>query len=205
MTVAWRGNAPVTTPTPLFGPGARRRSAPSVTRTRPIARPPTARTSRSRRSSAPRLGGGMRRRPSDALAAGLTGAIVSGLPSTLYTLARGGDPLEGARALGHVLLPRSERTVALLAAGAPGHLALSLGWAAVFAAMLPPRAEPLTGTLAGLAVAGLDLGVLGRFFSPIAALPQGRQWADHAAFGFSVGAVLQWRHARDPDHQQGRP
>src|SRR4051794_27325736 len=119
MTVAWRGNAPATMPTSPSGSGARRRSAPSVTRTRSIARPPIARTSPSRRSSARSLGGGMRRRPSEALAAGLAGAIVSGLPSTLYTLARGGDPLEGARALGHVLLPRSDRTVALLAAGPP--------------------------------------------------------------------------------------
>jgi hypothetical protein len=136
----------------------------------------------------------------DALAAGLAGAVVSGVPSTAWTLIEGGDPLEGARALGRVVLPRSERTAVLLAAGAPVHLALSLGWALVFDAVLGPRAQPLTCTLAGLAVAGLDLGLLGRFFPTIAALPQGRQWADHAAFGLSVGLVLQWRHARDPDH-----
>jgi hypothetical protein len=130
-----------------------------------------------------------RRRPSDVLAAGLVGAVVSGVPSTLCTLREGGDPLEGARALGRVLLPRARSTPLLLAAGAPVHLALSLGWAAVLGA-LPPRAEPLTCTAAGLAVAGLDLALLGRFFPTIAALPQGRQWADHAAFGLSVGVVL---------------
>jgi hypothetical protein len=130
-----------------------------------------------------------RRRPADVLLAGLTGAVVSGLPSTLITLLERGDPLEGARALGRVVLPRSRSTPLLLAAGAPVHLALSLGWAGVFGA-LPRRAEPLTCTAAGLAVAGLDLALLGRFFGPIAALPQGRQWADHAAFGLSVGVVL---------------
>jgi hypothetical protein len=124
------------------------------------------------------------------LAAGLVGAIVSGFPSTLWTLVERGDPAEGARALGRVLLPREERTVVLLAAGAPVHLALSLGWAGVLAALLPPRAEPLTGALGGLAIAALDLAVLGRLFPPIRALPQGRQWADHVAFGLSVGAVL---------------
>ena len=133
----------------------------------------------------------MRRRPSDALAAGLAGAVVSGFPSTLITLAEGGDVTEGGRALGRVLLPREERTLVLLAAGAPVHLALSLGWAAVLAAVLPPRAEPLTATAGGLAIAALDLAVLGRLFPPIRALPQGRQWADHAAFGLSVGLVLQ--------------
>ena len=120
----------------------------------------------------------------------MAGAIVSGFPSTLITLLERGDPLEGGRALGKVLLPREDRTAVLLVAGAPVHLALSLGWAGVLGAVLPERDEPALATLGGLAIAGLDLGVLGRFFGPIAALPQGRQWADHVAFGLSVGVVL---------------
>jgi hypothetical protein len=131
-----------------------------------------------------------RRRPLDVLAAGMAGAVVSGFPSTLITLLEGGDALEGGRALGKVLLPRSERTPLLLAAGAPVHLALSLGWALALGAVLPDRDEPVLATLGGLAIAGLDLVVLGRLFPPIAALPQGRQWADHVAFGLSVGVVL---------------
>jgi hypothetical protein len=136
----------------------------------------------------------MRRRRADVLAAGLAGAVLSGVPSTAWTLLEGGDPLESARAVGKVLLPGSQRTVLLLAAAAPVHLGLSLGWAAVLAAVLPDRAEPLTATVGGLAIAALDLAVLGRFFAPIAALPQGRQWADHVAFGLTVGVVL--GHAR---------
>jgi hypothetical protein len=128
--------------------------------------------------------------PRDALVAGLAGAVTSGFPSTTWTLLQRGDVWEGGRALGLVLLPHERRTAVLLAAGAPVHLALSIGWAGVLAAVLPPRAEPLLGTLGGLAIAALDLAVLGRLFPPIAALPQGRQWADHAAFGLTVGAVL---------------
>ena len=131
-----------------------------------------------------------RRRPLDVLAAGIAGAVVSGFPSTVTTLLEGGDPLEGGRALGKVLLPRRERTPLLLAAGAPVHLALSLGWAGVLGAVLPDHDEPVLAALGGLAIAGLDLVVLGRLFPPIAALPQGRQWADHVAFGLSVGVVL---------------
>ena len=143
---------------------------------------------------------------SGTLSAGLAGAVWSGLPSTVWTLFEGGDPAEGGRALGKVLLPREERTWALLAAGAPVHLALSLGWAAVLARVLPEHDEPVLGVVGGLAIAGLDLAVLGRFLGPIAALPQGRQWADHAAFGLCVGLVLQnRRHARDRDLQEGRP
>src|ERR1700754_29972 len=96
-----------------------------------------------------------------ALKAGLVGAIVSGFPSTLITLLEGGDPLEGGRALGKVLLPREERTVVLLVAGAPVHLALSLGWAGVLAAVLPEHDEAVLGTVGGLIIAGLDLAVLG--------------------------------------------
>jgi hypothetical protein len=124
------------------------------------------------------------------LAAGLAGAVFSGLPSTVWTLLEGGDPAEGGRALGKVLLPREERTLVLLAAGAPVHLALSLGWAAALARVIPDHDEPALGVLGGLAIAGLDLALLGRFVPPIAALPQGRQWADHAAFGLTVGLVL---------------
>ena len=88
--------------------------------------------------------------------------MVSAFPSTLWTLIRRGDVLEGGRALGLVLLPNERRTVVLLAAGAPVHLALSVGWAYVLAAVLPPRAEPLYGAAGGVAIAALDLAVLGR-------------------------------------------
>ena len=132
------------------------------------------------------------------LQAGLVGAVVSGFPSTVWTLLEGGDPAEGGRALGKVLLPREERTLVLLVAGAPVHLVLSLGWAGVLAAVLPEHDEPVLGAVGGLAIAALDLAVLGRFFPPISALPQGRQWADHAAFGLSVGVVLRSGRRRRP-------
>src|SRR4051812_32141674 len=81
--------------------------------------------------------------------AGLAGAALSGIPSTLVTLLEGGDVLEAGRAAGKIVLPREERTAVLLAAAVPVHLALSLGWAAVIAAL--PRRTPLTGLAAGLA------------------------------------------------------
>jgi len=129
-------------------------------------------------------------RSAEALKAGLVGSVVSGAPSTVWTLLEGGDPAEGGRALGKVLLPREERTLVLLVAGAPVHGALSLGWAYVLAAVVPEERELVWGAVGGVAIAALDLALLGRFFPPIAALPQGRQWADHVAFGLSVGAVL---------------
>jgi hypothetical protein len=126
----------------------------------------------------------------DAMHAGLIAAAVSGAPSTAIALARGDDVLEGARAAGTLLLPHETRTLPLLAAAVPVHLALSLGWAIVLERVLPRRREPVTALLGGLAIAALDLGVIGRRLPRIRTLPQPRQWADHAAYGLTVGVVL---------------
>jgi hypothetical protein len=125
-----------------------------------------------------------------ALLAGLVAAAVSGAPSTVVALVRGDDVLDGARAAGTLLLPRETRTLPLLAAAVPVHLALSLGWAVVLERVLPRRNEPLLGLLGGLAIAALDLELIGRRLPRIRALPQRRQWADHAAYGLAVGVTL---------------
>jgi len=125
-----------------------------------------------------------------AVAAGLVAAAASGIPSTTWTLARGGDVLDGARAAGRLLLPGERRTPVLLAAAVPVHLTLSVGWALVLARVIPPRAEPLCGLAGGLAIAALDLGVIGRRIPAIRALEQPPQWLDHAAYGLAVGLVL---------------
>jgi hypothetical protein len=138
-----------------------------------------------------------RRRPGarDVVAAGLVAAATSGAPSTLVALARREDLLEGARAAGALLLPHETRTSVLLAAAVPVHLTLSLGWAAVLARVLPRGREIPAGVAGGLAIAALDLGVIGARQPPIRRLPQPRQWADHVAYGLTVGVVLAGRRA----------
>jgi hypothetical protein len=132
--------------------------------------------------------------------AGLAAAVLSGGPSTAVALVRGDDVLEGARAAGALLLPRERRTLPLLAAAVPVHLALSLGWALALERVLPRGREPLAGLAGGLAIAALDLGLIGRRLPAIRALPQPRQWADHAAYGLAVGVVLaRMRRLRAPD------
>jgi hypothetical protein len=125
--------------------------------------------------------------------AGLVAAAVSGAPSTLIALARGDDVLDGARAAGRLLLPRERRTLPLLAAAVPVHLALSLGWALVLDRTVPRGRELPGGVAGGLAIAALDLGVIGRRLPAIRRLPQGRQWADHVAYGLAVGVTLAQR------------
>jgi hypothetical protein len=118
------------------------------------------------------------------------------VPSTAWALLRGEDVLDGARAAGAMVLPREQRTPVLVAAAVPVHLALSFGWAVVLEAALPARHEPAWGVAAGFAIAALDLGVIGRRIGPIRQLPQGRQWADHAAYGLTVGWALRCRRRR---------
>lgn len=135
------------------------------------------------------------RRRTDALVAGLVAAVVSGAPSTIWMLARGGDVLDGARAAGHLLLPHERRTAPLLAASVPVHLGLSIGWAVALEALLPRRRAPLLGAFAGLGIAALDLAVIGRRIPAIRDLDQVPQWLDHAAYGLTVGVVLRRRGA----------
>jgi hypothetical protein len=46
-----------------------------------------------------------------------------------------------------------------------------------------------------MAIAALDLTLIGRRIPSIRTLPQG-QWADHAAYGLTVGLVLRARRSR---------
>jgi hypothetical protein len=75
-------------------------------------------------------------------------------------------------------------------AGAAAHVAISLGWGVVLERVLPRQRTVAWGAVAGLAIAGLDLGVIGRRLPKIRALPMGRQVLDHVAYGVVVGAVL---------------
>jgi hypothetical protein len=132
----------------------------------------------------------------DGFAAGAVAAALSGIPSTVISLARGDDPLEAAVAAGSILVPPKSGKRSHLAAAVPVHVALSLGWGVVLSVLLPRRATIAWGAVAGLCIAALDLGVIGRRFARINALPLGPQVADHVAYGIVVGAVLRKRRTR---------
>jgi hypothetical protein len=132
----------------------------------------------------------------DGIAAGLVAAVVSGAPSTLWALAAGRDLLEPALAAGSILLPRERRRGRLLAAAVPVHLTVSVGWAMVLSALLPRRRAVFAGSAAGLAIAALDLGVVGRRLRRVRTLPLLPQLADHALYGAAVGWMLERRSRR---------
>ena len=131
----------------------------------------------------------------DGTAAGAWAAVLSGAPSTAEALLRGDDPLEASEAAGSILLPEETRRRRLLLAAVPVHLALSLAWAWGIALLAPRGREVPFGGAAGLAIAALDLGVIGRRFPRIRTLRPLPQVADHVAFGLVVGWVLARRRA----------
>ena len=129
----------------------------------------------------------------DGLVAGAVAAVLSGAPSTLHALLTRTSPLEATLAAGTLLAPGARRPAVLLLAAVPVHVALSLGWALLLAAVLPRRRTVAWGTLSGLAIAALDLGVVGRRYPRIRALAPLPQVLDHLAYGAVVGAVLSRR------------
>jgi hypothetical protein len=134
-----------------------------------------------------------------AIRAGVAAAILSGLPSTVDAFVTGGDPLEASLAAGSLVLPKETRTGPLLVAAALTHGALSVGWASVLTRTLTRGHERSSGMLAGLAIAAIDLGIVGRRFPRIKALPPAPQVADHVAFGLIVGSVLSKGRSRCDD------
>jgi hypothetical protein len=133
----------------------------------------------------------------DLVPAWLMATVFSGLPSTLFAFATGADPLEATRAAGAMLVPASAGTPTLLAAAALVHPAVSLFWAAVFAAALPHRQEAAWAVAGSAAVALLDLRVIApALFPAVAALPFWPQFVDHLMWGALLGGTLQFRRAR---------
>lgn len=132
----------------------------------------------------------------DALAAGAVAAVASGVPSTAHALLTGDNPLEASLAAGTLLLSDERRASRLLPAAIVAHVALSLGWALVLACALPRRRTWAWAAGGGLAIAALDLGVVGRRFARIRALALAPQIADHLAYALTVAAVLEHRRGR---------
>lgn len=134
----------------------------------------------------------------DGLVAGALAGALSGIPSTVWTLVGGGNPLGAVRAAGTLVRSPAAGPASLLVAGAGAHTAISFGWAVVLAVVLPERRTRTAGAAAGLAIAALDLGTVGRRYPAIRALPTLPQIADHVAFGLLVGAVVRARRRRRP-------
>jgi hypothetical protein len=137
------------------------------------------------------------RGPLDIVRAAAIAALVSGAPSTAHAVVSGRSPFAALRAAAALVPAGARRSgVAEAGAGLAVHAAISLGWTAVLATVLPSRGTVLWGAVAGGAIAALDLGVVGRRIPAIAELPTVPQVADHVVFGATVGLVFSRTAAR---------
>lgn len=117
-------------------------------------------------------------------------ALLSGVPSTLHALVTRNDPLEATLAAGSILQPSEDRRLPLIFAAVPVHLGVSAFWAVLLTSLLPRRRRLIEGIVAGLAIATVDLLVIGRRFPRIRALPKVPQFADHIAFALVLVTML---------------
>ena len=126
----------------------------------------------------------------DWVTAGLVGAVLSGAPSGLLALLAGDNVLDSTAAIATTVLPEDAPRPVLVGAGVAGHVAISLAWAAALRRLLGPRPRMAVGAAAGLAIAALDLGVIGRRLPSIQRLAVGPQILDHLAYGGVVAFTL---------------
>ena len=130
-----------------------------------------------------------RRRVTEATAAA---AVLSGAPSTLHALLTAGS----VRAAGAYVYDTTRAVGTLVPPGRPGlvrgaivHVGISTACAEALARILPRRRSPAWGAAAGLAIGVVNVGVIGRLFPAIRALPLLPQLADHVAFGVVFAVV----------------
>jgi hypothetical protein len=119
-------------------------------------------------------------------------ATFSGAPSTLHALLTGGDLRsaieyvhDATSAIGTLVPPGRPGFVR----GAIVHVAISAACGEVLARGLPRRHSVAWGAAAGLVIGVINLGVIGRRFSAIRALPLVPGLADNAAFGALFAVV----------------
>jgi hypothetical protein len=116
----------------------------------------------------------------------------SGVPSTVWALVTGSDPLEATWAAGAMLVPADSGPRVLFASAALVHSTVSLFWALVFGVWLPRRHVALWALCGAAVVALIDLGLIAPLFFPsVAALAFWPQFMDHLMWGACLGGVLQ--------------
>ncbi|MGZ5153438.1 MAG: hypothetical protein ACXWI6_25360 [Burkholderiales bacterium] len=127
----------------------------------------------------------------DWIVAGSAATVLSGLPSTIYSVLTGADVLAPTRAVGRMLVSAGASEVQLFVAAALVHTAVSFFWAAFLIFVLPGKHVTFWSVIAAALIGVLDLRIIARLFFPeVAALAFWPQMADHVMWGASFGVAL---------------
>jgi hypothetical protein len=120
-------------------------------------------------------------------------AVFSGAPSSLEAFRRQRDfgsvlayVLDATRAIGTLVPPGRPGLIR----GALAHVGISVLCGEGLARTLPEHRSAIWGAGAGLATGVINVGVIGRRFPAIAALPLLPQLADNVAFGLLFAVVV---------------
>jgi hypothetical protein len=120
-------------------------------------------------------------------------ATFSGLPSTLHALIKRG----GFRSAAVYVYDTTCAVGTLVPPGRPGfrrgaivHLGISVACGEALARTLPRDHSVAWGAAAGLAIGVINVGMIGRLFPAISALPVIPQLADNVMFGILFAVVL---------------
>jgi hypothetical protein len=123
-------------------------------------------------------------------------ATLSGVPSTLHALVVGGS----VRRAAVYVFDATSAAGTLVPPGRPGfargvivHIGISAVCGELLARALPASRPVAWGAAAGLAIGVVNVGLIGRRFPAISALPLLPQLADHVAFGALFAAVVDRR------------
>ena len=132
-----------------------------------------------------------RRTTAELVRAWLAATLLSGLPSTVWALATGGDVTEATRAAGAMLLSHESSLAKLIATAALVHSAVSLFWSVALWLALPRRATLEWALLAAVLIAIFDLKLIAPVWFPsVAALDFWPQLADHLMWGAAFAIAL---------------
>lgn len=121
----------------------------------------------------------------------MAASVLAGTPSLCAALPREGIlgswryGIQATRAIG-VLVPPWRPS---LVKGAVAHFAISAVAGEVFGRFLPARHTLAWGATGGAVMGFVNVGLIGRRFPAIRALPFGRQVADNVAFGVIFAVV----------------
>jgi hypothetical protein len=133
----------------------------------------------------------------------LTATLFSGLPSTLFFMATGGDLWPPIRAVGTMIVSGESSPWSIFLAAMLVHGGVSLFWTLVVTSVIPANHVPAYTVAAAAAIAVLDLRVIAPLLFPeVARLSFWPQFADHLAWGLLIGVTLHFRRIRPQSYKR---